>query len=121
MKYLLAILVIVGLVIFGWPLLREDTKDECAAVENWTLRTAMSNSRLAELSPMEAALFIRQWAKAAEQRSKPQPAQTIPQPGSTEWFAFLRAREQNSLSAPRMEPNAIKSSSAELPGRPHST
>ena len=29
--------------------------------------------------------FYRQQAKAAAQRSKPQPAQTVPQPGSVEW------------------------------------
>ena len=28
----------------------------------------------------------RQQAEAGEQRSKPQPTQTVPQPGSTEWF-----------------------------------
>ena len=30
--------------------------------------------------------LYRQMAEAAAQRSKPQPAQTVPQPGSTEWF-----------------------------------
>jgi hypothetical protein len=30
--------------------------------------------------------FYRQQAKAAAQPSKPQPAQTVPQPGSMEWF-----------------------------------
>jgi len=30
--------------------------------------------------------FYRQQAEAAAQRSKPQPAQTVPQPGSMEWF-----------------------------------
>jgi len=30
--------------------------------------------------------FYRHQAKAAAQRSKPQPAQTVPQPGSVEWF-----------------------------------
>jgi hypothetical protein len=30
--------------------------------------------------------FYRQHAEAAAQRSKPQPAQTVPQPGSVEWF-----------------------------------
>ena len=29
--------------------------------------------------------FYRQQAEAAAQRSKPQPAQTVPQPGSVEW------------------------------------
>ena len=31
--------------------------------------------------------LYRQQAKAAVQPSKPQPAQTVPQPGSVEWFA----------------------------------
>ena len=31
--------------------------------------------------------LYRQQAKAAAQPSKPQPAQTVPQPGSMEWFA----------------------------------
>ena len=31
--------------------------------------------------------LYRQQAKAAAQRGKPQPAQTVPQPGSMEWFA----------------------------------
>ena len=35
--------------------------------------------------------FYRHQAKAAAQRSKPQPAQTVPQPGSTEWFQMLAA------------------------------
>ena len=30
--------------------------------------------------------LYRQRAEAAAQRSKPQPAQTLPQPGSMEWF-----------------------------------
>ena len=30
--------------------------------------------------------FYRQQAEAAAQRRKPQPAQTLPQPGSMEWF-----------------------------------
>ena len=30
--------------------------------------------------------LFRQRAEAAAQRSKPQPAQTVPQPGSMEWF-----------------------------------
>ena len=30
--------------------------------------------------------LYRQRAEAAEQRTKPQPAQTVPQPGSVEWF-----------------------------------
>ena len=33
--------------------------------------------------------LYRQQAKAAAQPSKPQPAQTVPQPGSTEWFEAL--------------------------------
>ena len=31
-------------------------------------------------------LYRRRDAEAAAQRSKPQPAQTVPQPGSMEWF-----------------------------------
>jgi len=38
--------------------------------------------------------LYRQWANAAEQRSKPQPAQTMPQPGSVEWFQLLAARNK---------------------------
>jgi len=38
--------------------------------------------------------LYRQQAKAAEQRSKPQPAQTVPQPGSTEWFQWLAAQNK---------------------------
>jgi hypothetical protein len=30
--------------------------------------------------------WYRRGAEAAAQRSKPQPAQTVPQPGSREWF-----------------------------------
>ena len=30
--------------------------------------------------------FYREQAKATALRSKPQPAQTVPQPGSMEWF-----------------------------------
>ena len=30
--------------------------------------------------------LYRQEEEAAEQRRKPQPAQTVPQPGSMEWF-----------------------------------
>jgi hypothetical protein len=30
--------------------------------------------------------FYRQQAEAAAQRSKPQPPQSVPQPGSMEWF-----------------------------------
>jgi hypothetical protein len=30
--------------------------------------------------------LYRQQSEAAEQRSKPQPTQTMPQPGSVEWF-----------------------------------
>ena len=37
--------------------------------------------------------FYRQQAEAAAQRSKPQPAQTVPQPGSVEWF---KAQQNNS-------------------------
>jgi hypothetical protein len=33
--------------------------------------------------------LYNQQAEAAAQRSKPQPAQTVPQPGSTEWFEAL--------------------------------
>jgi hypothetical protein len=32
-----------------------------------------------------SARFYRQYDEAAAQRSKPQPAQTVPQPGSVEW------------------------------------
>ena len=39
--------------------------------------------------------LYRQQEEAAAQRSKPQPAQTLPQPGSTEWFAWLEAQEKN--------------------------
>jgi len=35
--------------------------------------------------------FYRQHAEAAAQRSKPQHAQTVPQPGSMEW---VKAQEQ---------------------------
>jgi hypothetical protein len=31
-------------------------------------------------------MSLRQQAEAAAQRGKPQPAQTVPQPGSMEWF-----------------------------------
>jgi hypothetical protein len=36
--------------------------------------------------------LYRQQPKAAEQRSKPQPAQTVPQPGSVEWFQALHKK-----------------------------
>jgi hypothetical protein len=32
--------------------------------------------------------------EAAAQRSKPQPAQTVPQQGSMEWFAWREAQEK---------------------------
>ena len=38
--------------------------------------------------------LYRQQAKAAAQPSKPQPPQTMPQPGSMEWFAWLAAQEE---------------------------
>ena len=31
--------------------------------------------------------YYRREAEAAEQRRQPQPAQSVPQPGSMEWFA----------------------------------
>ena len=42
------------------------------------------------VEPMESEgiyELTRQRAEAAEQRRKPQPAQSVPQPGSVEWFA----------------------------------
>jgi len=42
---------------------------------------------LVEPMPVEGLYeFYRQQAKAAAQPSKPQPAQTVPQPGSLEWL-----------------------------------
>ena len=38
--------------------------------------------------------FYRQQADAAAQPSKPPPAQTVPQPGSMEWFAWREAQEE---------------------------
>jgi hypothetical protein len=51
MKYLLATSVLFGAVVFGWPLLREDTGNECAAVENWTFRAAMTMTPGAQADP----------------------------------------------------------------------
>jgi hypothetical protein len=34
MKYLLATCAILGAVVFGWPLVKEDTRDECVAAES---------------------------------------------------------------------------------------
>jgi hypothetical protein len=36
--------------------------------------------------------LYRKEAEAAAERSKPQPVQTVPQPGSTEWFEALRKK-----------------------------
>ena len=37
--------------------------------------------------------YYRRLAEEAEQRRKPQPAQTVPQPGSMEWFAEQNKRK----------------------------
>jgi len=50
---------------------------------------------LVEPMPGEAIYELyRQQAKTAAQRSKPQPAQNVPQPGSMEWFAWREAQEE---------------------------
>ena len=36
----------------------------------------------------------RQQAEAAAQRNKPQPVQSVPQPGSMEWFQWLHAQQK---------------------------
>ena len=38
--------------------------------------------------------YYRQQAKAAAEPSKPQPAQTVPQPGSTEWFEWFAEQQK---------------------------
>ena len=40
--------------------------------------------------------FYRQEAEAAAQRSKPQPAQSVPQPGSVEWFQVQKNKAEPS-------------------------
>jgi hypothetical protein len=37
--------------------------------------------------------LTRRQAEAAEQRRKPQPAQSVPQPGSVEWFAAQKKKD----------------------------
>ena len=38
--------------------------------------------------------LCRAEAEAAAQRSKPQPVQSVPQPGSMEWFAWVEAQKK---------------------------
>jgi hypothetical protein len=38
--------------------------------------------------------LCRAEAEAAAQRNKPQPVQTVPQPGSVEWFVWLQAQQK---------------------------
>ena len=38
--------------------------------------------------------WYHQQAEAAAQRSKPQPVQSVPQPGSMEWFQWLHAQQE---------------------------
>jgi hypothetical protein len=50
---------------------------------------------LVEQMPGEIVFELyRRQAEAAAQRSKPQPAQTVPQPGSMEWFEWREAQEK---------------------------
>jgi hypothetical protein len=51
-------------------------------------RGIVLDTELDASSPSPEAIFelARRNAEAAEQRRKPQPAQTVPQPGSREWF-----------------------------------
>jgi hypothetical protein len=49
---------------------------------------------LVERMPGEGIYELyRQQAKAAEQRRKPQPVQTVPQPGSMEWFEAQKKQD----------------------------
>jgi hypothetical protein len=38
--------------------------------------------------------LYEQQAAAAAERSKPQPVQNVPQPGSMEWFQWLHAQQK---------------------------
>jgi predicted phage terminase large subunit-like protein len=65
-------------VLEGFPdLAHDDEVDACSGAFE------MLNRRVAGWGLLELA---RRELEAAQQRSKPQPAQTVPQPGSMEWF-----------------------------------
>ena len=55
----------------------DDQADSTAQFLDW-FKTPFIGQNMYEL--------LRREAEAAEQRRKPQPAQTVPQPGSREWF-----------------------------------
>ena len=38
--------------------------------------------------------LYREQAAAAAERAKPQPVQSVPQPGSVEWFVWLQAQQK---------------------------
>ena len=66
-------------VLKGFPdLAHDDEVDACSGA------LEMLNPQIAGWGILELA---RQELEAAKQRSQPQPTQTIPQPGSMEWFA----------------------------------
>ena len=66
-------------VLEGFPdLAHDDEVDACSGA------LEMLNPQIAGWGILELA---RQELEAAKQRSQPQPTQTVPQPGSMEWFA----------------------------------
>ena len=70
----------------GFPdLAHDDEVDACSGALEM-LNPQMKGRGLYEL--------YRQQAAAAAERSKPQPVQTVPQPGSVEWFVWLQAQQK---------------------------
>ena len=72
-------------VLEGFPdLAHDDEVDACSGALEM-LNPHMNNWGLYEL--------CRQQAEAAAQRDKPQPVQSVPQPGSVEWFQALHKKK----------------------------
>ena len=77
-------------VLEGFPdLAHDDDVDACSGALEM-LNSPMKGWRIYEL--------YRREAEAAAERNKPQPVQTVPQPGSTEWFAAQRNRVKLQLT-----------------------
>jgi len=73
-------------VLEGFPdLAHDDEVDACSGALEM-LNPEMPGRGLYEL--------YREQAEAAAERSKPQPVQTVPQPGSMEWFEWVEAQKK---------------------------
>ena len=73
-------------VLEGFPdLAHDDEVDACSGA------LEMLNQQMKGLGIYK---LYEQQAEAAAERSKPQPVQTVPQPGSMEWFEWVEAQKK---------------------------